>query len=648
MTIYTFPIRPSEEYGYVSQMAVGYTIEVERAALMLTPTATMNKLIELGYLKPDWDANMTLAQHDLYWLMNEAPDFTWPEWMRIIRDRQQNYSIATQLIRRSGDTTSGRYGNMNQLWGMFPQMPHHFITLSEEKPDALEYTPDARHGIEGRRKVVSVRGYLEKHIYRGPVAAAWVRHYRSYIEELIEHWSASMRTSSAYKLVFLSTADDIAMVYHSGPGFRSCMRGDHFRIVKPGLNIDPVPPGVFPCSPAYVYGAGDLELAVMVANDVNTDRPVDKWMANIQTRCLVWRKNKMRNRIYSISDRATNIFTALLSGAGLRHVDTLSGARLLAIPLPWANEGDHKGYVMPYTDCGSYAVYDKSTNMFILNGEEKDRGTAVPTRQANGVAKLLVRPECEKCGKMTALQTVHRADRTSMRWCRTCVGRVAEVPQPDGYAGFKVFFDSQQSIIYEITPEHMPLETVENRLVSPNGTVHRCARTGVVTVRPQQVIIGIAPDGSFVREVWAEVNLQGHAVKTRTGWILNEKVLGPNQISRLSRNLTPVIDAVYVYGSELARSQNEHPAGYPTYDEPDDDDDYDYNEDGERIDEDGNVIDEPTGYRSIPNVWRVPTANGGDMFCEDEYMGIVDWLHVASAQEQDIYRPRTIRSIVEA
>jgi formylmethanofuran dehydrogenase subunit E len=125
----------------------------------------------------------------------------------------------------------------------------HYAHVSRSDEAKLSYTPDERHGREGRQLRTKPGRYLAKHF--GDVLTG------EEIQRWAQRWAQLHETPPVQ---FAETPDEIERVYREGPS--SCMDEEHEKSGK----IETAR------SPAHVYGAGDLAVAYLEREERITAR----------------------------------------------------------------------------------------------------------------------------------------------------------------------------------------------------------------------------------------------------------------------------------------------------------------------------------------------------------------------------------------
>lgn len=144
----------------------------------------------------------------------------------------------------------------------------HYPHPSIERPGWLAYTASVEDGMKDKQTIVRPGAYLKK-----------------YFERIMDYYGVSERRSvdqfmEAYgpiEIKFATTEDEIISVYENGPD--TCMKGRNW----PGDKRNP----------AYVYAAGDLQVAYL--GDLDDAR----------ARTLVWPEKKTFSRVYGDIARLT-------------------------------------------------------------------------------------------------------------------------------------------------------------------------------------------------------------------------------------------------------------------------------------------------------------------------------------------------------
>ncbi len=143
----------------------------------------------------------------------------------------------------------------------------HFPHPSVEKPGWLAYTKNAEDGMKDKQTVVRPGSYL-----------------KTYFERVMERYGIPERRAvemfmdafGPLEVLFASTEEEIVSVYERGPD--TCMKG---RDWPTGRN------------PAYIYAAGDLQVAYLGSLNKAT------------ARTLVWPERKIFSRVYGDIARLT-------------------------------------------------------------------------------------------------------------------------------------------------------------------------------------------------------------------------------------------------------------------------------------------------------------------------------------------------------
>ena len=206
---------------------------------------------------------------------------------------------------------------------------NHYLRASTEKPELVSYVTD---GPADKRVRLAPGRYLQR-FFGSVLTSTEIQEWAgAYLQKFAE---------PAVEIKFASTAADITWVYthgaDSGTIGSSCMR---------------YPEGHWSDDrhPARIYGAGDLAVAYIDADD------------EVRARVLCWPEKRVYTRVYSADGDAERQLIAELARLGYEpgSTDSLNGARLKLI------QASSYQYVCPYIDWhsrmsveGEYLVIDR-------------------------------------------------------------------------------------------------------------------------------------------------------------------------------------------------------------------------------------------------------------------------------------------------
>ncbi len=276
----------------------------------------------------------------------------------------------------------------------------HFAHPSIEKPGWLAYTKNAEDGIKDKQTVVRPGSYLKQYFSYA------MNYYGCSERKLVEQF---MLAFGPIEVKFATTEDEIVSVYDNGPN--TCMKGKNW---PTGRN------------PAYIYAAGDLQVAYLGELDA------------AKARTLVWPEKKIFSRVYGDIARLTNGLERL----GYKWGAPI-GAKLKRVELRKLKFDPNRGipigcFLAPYIDKknqqggGHLAVIDKGDHLVIC--EEGTPGShhcgLAEGYSGHYVPRQDEQPTftCDHCGKagLRELTTIHTVnpddadDDTDQSWCHNC------------------------------------------------------------------------------------------------------------------------------------------------------------------------------------------------------------------------------------
>ena len=274
----------------------------------------------------------------------------------------------------------------------------HFAHPSIEKPGWLAYTKSPEDGAIDKQTILRPGAYLKRYFER-------VMHDHGCSERaLVESF---MRAYGPLDIKFAATEDEIISVYETGP--ETCMRGKPW----PGDGRNP----------AYIYAAGDLQVAYLGE------------LHRASARVLVWPEKKIFSRIYGDIARLTQG----LERMGYKWGAPI-GARLKRVSVKPVKFNPMRGppsccFIAPYIDKmnqrggGHLSILDKGDHLVIC--EEETPGSHHCGLADGHSGQYVPRADeyptftCDSCDVpgFRELRTVYATEdqNEEYSWCTLCV-----------------------------------------------------------------------------------------------------------------------------------------------------------------------------------------------------------------------------------
>lgn len=345
----------------------------------------------------------------------------------------------------------------------------HFAHPSVEKPGWIAYTKTAEDGMRDKQTVVRPGSYLKAHFERV------MDYYGCSERRLVEQF---MLAFGPIEVKFAATEEEIISVYEKGPP--TCMVGRHWPTER---------------NPAYVYAAGDLQVAYLGTLD------------KASARALVWPAKKRFSRVYGDIARITNGLERL----GYKWGAPI-GAKIQRVELKKVKFDPNRGpptgcFLAPYIDKknqaggGHLSVMDKGTHLEICEeGLPGSHHCGLP----DGYSGQYVPREdeyptfsCDHCGTPgfrelnTVLTKAEDGDEES--WCPKCLKRDAF---PCQYSG-NWFTKDVETIIVDGYPWAKYYADMY---------AEKCEATGELTNAGNLVVVHIDGKPKRVNINWAQGN----------------------------------------------------------------------------------------------------------------------------------------------
>lgn len=277
-------------------------------------------------------------------------------------------------LREASRLASGEYASLPHWWidagwwkDSAPEKDH-FLHMAEDGK-RVAFTESPEKGESDKQLTMSATKYLARYFSESlageEIAALGIR--------LVPN-DHEMRVSF--------DPEDFARIYENMNHPYSCMRHsmDHFRTSK---------------HPAYVYGAGDLQIAWI---QDGTDTRFDG------ARAVIYPQAKRYPLIYGTTPEHTNALAKHLMDAGYEQ-GNLTGAKMLRI-----EEDD--GFIVPYLDGCVKNAEDDGEYLII------SRDGSIDCETTSGISRSESRYTCDNCGSGMDEEECNSVQGDS--WCDSC------------------------------------------------------------------------------------------------------------------------------------------------------------------------------------------------------------------------------------